>query len=111
MDLVDGKFVTWIARPCDSEMNLSHTQLVDTHSLRRSFPETHWSVVLLAGDVSNKQAEKALEELCRSYWLPLYVFARKLGHSPSEAEDLTQSFFAELLTTNLVGKANVAKGR
>ncbi len=35
----------------------------------------------------------ALAELCRLYWYPLYIFARRRGHSPDDAKDLTQGFF------------------
>jgi RNA polymerase sigma factor (sigma-70 family) len=39
----------------------------------------------------------ALAEICRLYWYPLYVFARRRGHSPDDAQDLTQGFFLHLL--------------
>lgn len=39
----------------------------------------------------------ALEELCRTYWYPLYAYVRRHGHSREDAEDLTQGFFARLL--------------
>ena len=62
------------------------------------FPPTRWSLIAQAGgaaDVRTKQ--QALEEICRAYWRPLYAFARRKGCTPSDAEDLTQSFFAALL--------------
>ena len=89
-----------------------HSKAVsDFSSAHRSFPETHWSVVLTAGAVGGPMAEEALEKLCRAYWYPLYAFARKQGYSPSEAEDSTQSFFAVLLEENFVGKARLEKGK
>ena len=83
----------------------------DSSSDRRSFPETHWSVVLTAGQVETPKAEEALESLCRAYWYPLYAFARRQGNSPPDAQDLTQSFFQELLEKNSVSKAKYEKGR
>jgi RNA polymerase sigma factor (sigma-70 family) len=61
-----------------------------------AFVTTHWSVVLAAQGES-AEAKAALEELCRTYWWPLYGFVRREGHKPEEAQDLTQAFFARLL--------------
>jgi RNA polymerase sigma-70 factor (ECF subfamily) len=61
-----------------------------------AFATTHWSVVLTAqGD--SPAAQQALEELCRTYWWPLYGYVRRQGYSPEDAQDLTQGFFALLL--------------
>lgn len=75
------------------------------------FATTHWSVVLTAGQDEGQKSEAALEKLCRTYWYPLYAFARRLGQPPQDAQDLTQAFFAHLLESNLVGKANPEKGK
>jgi len=42
-------------------------------------------------------ANQAWEELCRSYWYPLYAYLRRDGQSPPDAEDLTQEFLARLI--------------
>ena len=39
----------------------------------------------------------ALEELCTTYWTPVYAWLRKTGHAQHDAEDLAQGFFASLL--------------
>ena len=75
-----------------------------------AFATTHWSVVLTAQGES-KAAEEALETLCRTYWWPLYGFVRRHGHSPEEAQDLTQDFFALLLKQKDFGKVRREKGR
>ncbi len=64
------------------------------------FATTHWTVVLAAGRGDSPQADVALEELCRTYWYPLYAYVRRHGHSREDAEDLTQGFFARLLEKN-----------
>ncbi len=64
------------------------------------FATTHWTVVLAAGRTGSPQADIALEELCRTYWYPLYAYVRRHGHSREDAEDLTQGFFARLLEKN-----------
>jgi RNA polymerase sigma-70 factor (ECF subfamily) len=76
------------------------------------FPITRWSVVLQARrEDSPEHSRAALEELCRQYWFPLYAFARRRGHSPEDAEDLTQGFFAELLANRSFEAANPTQGR
>ncbi len=75
------------------------------------FATTHWSVVLAAGHGEGTAAAFALEALCESYWHPLYVYLRKRGYSPGDAQDLTQGFFARLLEGGWVAKADAAKGR
>ena len=64
---------------------------------RAVFATTHWSVVLAARDGSLSTTGTALETLCRTYWSPVYAFIRRDGHSPEDAEDLTQEFFRKLL--------------
>lgn len=64
------------------------------------FATTRWTVVRAAGNRGTPQAEVALEELCRTYWFPLYAYVRRHGHSREDAEDLTQAFFARLLEKN-----------
>ena len=78
---------------------------------RNRFPPTHWSVVFTAGHGRSDEAEKALAELCRTYWYPLYAYARGSCRSPEDAQDLTQGFFEHLLETRLVACADMTKGR
>ena len=53
----------------------------------------------------------ALEELCRTYWYPLYVFVRRQTPTREDAEDLTQAFFARFLEKNYLENLNSEKGR
>jgi RNA polymerase sigma factor (sigma-70 family) len=53
----------------------------------------------------------ALAELCRLYWYPLYVFARRRGHSPDDAQDLTQGFFLHLLEHRALTGVDRLKGK
>lgn len=75
------------------------------------FATTHWSVVLQAGHEAGDATQRALETLCRAYWYPLYVYVRRLGHSPHDAQDVTQAFFEYLLEKHLIAKAQPASGR
>jgi RNA polymerase sigma factor (sigma-70 family) len=78
---------------------------------QREFTTTHWSVVLAAGQRDAPDAQRALGKLCRTYWYPLYAFARRQGKSPEDAEDLTQEFFARFLENGSIGLADPARGR
>jgi RNA polymerase sigma-70 factor (ECF subfamily) len=75
------------------------------------FAVTHWSVVLAAGRSDSTHARSALEKLCRTYWQPIYAFVRRQGHSPHDAQDLTQEFFARLLENKSLADVDRAKGR
>jgi RNA polymerase sigma-70 factor (ECF subfamily) len=78
---------------------------------RQSFTTTHWSVVLAAGQSESQAAREALEKLCRAYWYPLYAYVRRQGHSPPDAQDLTQAFFARFLEKNYLAQVHPAKGK
>ncbi|MBL9175734.1 MAG: sigma-70 family RNA polymerase sigma factor [Verrucomicrobiales bacterium] len=77
----------------------------------RVFATTRWSVVLAARDTNPAAAVPALEQLCRTYWYPLYAQARRSGSSPADAEDLTQGFFARLLARDGFALADQNRGR
>ena len=57
------------------------------------------------------QSHQALETLCANYWYPLYVYVRRQGHNPHDAQDLTQAFFARLLEKNYLAGVQREKGR
>jgi RNA polymerase sigma-70 factor (ECF subfamily) len=75
------------------------------------FATTRWTVVLAAGRKTDPQAKMALEELCRTYWYPLYAYVRRHGRSKEEAEDLTQEFFARFLARNYLASLSAERGR
>jgi len=75
------------------------------------FLTTHWSVVVQAAKQDSGAAHEALSKLCQTYWYPLYAYARRQGHSPHDAEDLTQAFFARLLEKNYVSAADRTRGK
>lgn len=75
------------------------------------FVTTHWSVVLVAGRSDSTRAQDALARLCQAYWYPLYAYVRRQGHSPADAQDLTQAFFANLLERHALASADPNRGR
>jgi RNA polymerase sigma factor (sigma-70 family) len=84
--------------------------MADTQDGGVAFTTTHWSIVLAAQGRS-PAAEEALENLCRTYWRPIYGFIRRQGVRPEEARDLTQGFFALLLERRDFDAVRKEKGR
>jgi RNA polymerase sigma-70 factor (ECF subfamily) len=78
---------------------------------RAVFATTHWSVVLAAGQGDVLRSAATLERLCRIYWYPLYAYVRRQSHSPHDAQDLTQEFFARLLAGNYLQTVDREKGK
>jgi RNA polymerase sigma-70 factor (ECF subfamily) len=75
------------------------------------FATTHWSVVLAAAQEETPEAAAALERLCSTYWYPLYAFIRRQGYDVADAQDLTQGFFAHILSRRFLQRACPAKGK
>ena len=75
------------------------------------FETTHWSLVLAAADAEDTHGREALAKLCQVYWYPLYAFVRRQGHSPHDAQDLTQEFFTRLLEKDYLGDVDRSKGK
>lgn len=78
---------------------------------RRGFHTTRWSLVQNAQSGDAKESERALAELCQSYWYPLYGFVRARGASPEDAEDLIQGFFEQVLRLDTFSRANEDRGK
>jgi len=76
----------------------------------KSFATTQWSVVLAASATPAARAE-ALEKLCRAYWPPIYAYIRRRGIDSHEAQDLTQAFFASVLSRNAFENLRPGKGK
>ncbi len=79
----------------------------------RAFATTRWSLVLSAAksETGEQKVRDALEELCRTYWRPVFSFICRRGYSVEDAQDLTQDFFVKILERNWLQHANVNRGR
>jgi RNA polymerase sigma-70 factor (ECF subfamily) len=77
------------------------------------FATTRWSVVLSCADstIAEETSRKALAELCKVYWRPIFAFICRRGHSVPDAQDLTQDFFLMVLEGNLLKRADPTRGR
>jgi hypothetical protein len=72
-----------------------------------SFHTTRWTIVMRAA----QRGQSVLAELWRLYRYPLYIFARRRGHSPDDAKDLTQGFFLHLLEHRALNGIDWLKGK
>jgi len=98
--------------PNDSQLfGAVRHQTYNTSSPQDYFSTTHWSVVINAGNSQSSRAESALNELCRCYWEPLYVYACHRGTERTDAQDLVQSFFLDFLKENYLQGLDSKNGR
>jgi RNA polymerase sigma-70 factor (ECF subfamily) len=77
------------------------------------FRTTRWSVVLACAGSSGSEetARKALAELCKTYWRPIFAFICRRGYSIPDAQDLTQDFFVVVLKGHLLQRADPSRGQ
>jgi len=83
------------------------TTTTGTGGRRQWFTTTSWTMV----EHAQLGAQEALERLCSVYWYPIYVYIRRVGYSPQDAEDLAQGFFYELLEKNYFRAAHRGRGK
>jgi RNA polymerase sigma factor (sigma-70 family) len=76
------------------------------------FVTTNWQLIEAARTGEVLDAEEALNQLCQIYWQPVYAFISRWGSFRGQSpEDLTQSFFLQLLAHNDLARVSPAKGR
>jgi RNA polymerase sigma factor (sigma-70 family) len=72
------------------------------------FATTRWTLIR---DAAGDETGRALGELARIYWQPLYRYARRKGKSREDAEDLVQGFLAHLMRPEALRGTDPAKGK
>jgi DNA-directed RNA polymerase specialized sigma24 family protein len=77
------------------------------------FSTTRWSVILACADsgADEETARKALADLCKTYWRPIFAFVCRRGYSVPDAQDLTQDFLLMVLEGDLLKRADPSRGR
>lgn len=75
-----------------------------------AFAVTRWTLVLQARG-RTPEAKAALSDLCAAYYAPVQEFIRQWLHGADRAADLTQEFFAEILSRGGVDGAAPERGR
>lgn len=83
----------------------------ESDSPQRRFATTHWSLVVAAAGDKSGESSRALEELCQTYWYPLYAYLRRRGFPADECSDLTQAFFTQFLEKRSIEHADPDRGR
>ncbi len=115
-----GRSMAKAGRPCPSAASVAprgRTMLPSDQSTTETpgqdawFKTTHWSAVLEARQRDSAEGHAALSKLCQTYWRPLYVFIRRQGHKPEDAQDLVQGFFAQVLSKHYFSAADPEKGK
>ena len=61
------------------------------------FATTRWSMVLHPGNQGSPDSSRALDELVRGYWYPVYAYIRRCGHDAEAADGITRTFLTHLL--------------
>ncbi len=95
-------------------MRAVNSNLEPCSDLPREFSTTRWSLILLTSNASQtdeKKSRRALTQLCRTYWRPIFLFTCRRGFSEEDAQDLTQDFFAKILEKEWFSRADRKRGR
>ena len=92
-------------------MRLVDNDAQPNKSAQARFEPTRWSIVLASAKTQTPGAREALSELCRTYWHPLYAFARRRGQNHHQAQDTIQSFFLSLIENKSLSRADPLKGK
>lgn len=76
------------------------------------FPATRWSVIAAVRGGDEAERGRALDTLCEAYWKPVYKYIRlRWNRAATDAQDLTQGFFAEMLERELLNRFDASKSR
>jgi RNA polymerase sigma factor (sigma-70 family) len=76
------------------------------------FPETQWTLVQRAQSSDpTDEMRRALEDICKRYWLPIYAFIRRSGQQGADAEELTQEFIVRLIDGEYLSRADRLRGK
>lgn len=111
MNLFQAAEVTQLALDSAGDWVKRDELMEDMPSNQSSFPVTRWSLVMRATGHEDGAARRALGELLKGYWRPLYVFARHSGLVAEDAEDAVQSFCEDLIRLESLKAAETARGR
>lgn len=77
----------------------------------RSFPSTRWSMIVQARDPASPDYRESINELCLSYWKPVYAAVCASGRcTHEEAKDSTQDFFVEVIEGGMLERFQSERG-
>jgi RNA polymerase sigma factor (sigma-70 family) len=77
-----------------------------------AFEATRWTLLRQANAGGDADKERALEDLCRRYWKPLWKYVSWAFHlNPADAEDAVQGFMESAVRRDLLSQANEERGK
>jgi DNA-directed RNA polymerase specialized sigma24 family protein len=76
-----------------------------------SFHTTRWTIVMRAAQSQALGGAVRFTSVVPAYWYPLYMLARRCGHSADDAQDLTQGFFLHLLEQRALAGVDRLNGK
>jgi len=75
------------------------------------FDTTRWTLIAALGD-EGPDRDRALGDLARLYWRPVYAWLRRSGNDAEQAAETTQAFFTDVVIgRRLFERADRAEGR
>jgi RNA polymerase sigma-70 factor (ECF subfamily) len=83
---------------------------LENAATRGAFAPTRWTLILRARG-ETPEARAALSELCEAYYQPVLRFLRREGRDEDAARELTQGFFARILSNGAFEQADPERGR
>lgn len=75
-----------------------------------SFHTTRWTRVSLA-KINSEDGQRALADLCDTYYEPVVAYLRRVLHDPDEAREMSHAFFEEMLSGGTLRTAEQSRGR
>src|SRR4051812_3725140 len=84
--------------------------LPSRESIRAAFVTTRWTQVLEARGES-PEAKAALSDLCAAYYAPVFAFIRRNAQDEDSTRELTQEFFARILSGRGIETVDPKRGR
>ena len=75
-----------------------------------AFAPTRWTLILRARG-GTPESRTALSELCEAYYQPVLRFLQREGRDEDSARELTQEFFAQILSRGGFDEADPERGR
>ena len=88
--------------------------MVDEREPARSglFPRTAWSAIEAVRSADPAERRRALDRIVAVYWKPVYKYLRaRHGRSTDDAQDLTQEFFAALVSRDMLESYDPSRAR
>ncbi len=82
----------------------------DCLTASQSMSGTRWTIIASA-QTSGPDRSRALDELCRMYWYPVYCYLRRADHGADEASAILQGFFANFFASDIFARATKDRGR